>query len=661
MATIAETFRVALRHHQAGELPAAEQIYRQILEVDPNHAEALHLLGIVAYQDGRHEVAVECFGRALTVEPHNAVFHNSLGTAYLALGKPSEAAANSRRALEIKPDYAEAHYNLANALKRQGKLGEAVAHYRRALAVQPDYAEAHNNLGNTLADQGNPSDAVACYRRALEIKPDYAEAHNNLGISLADQGKLDEAIASYQRALQISPDDAETHNNLGHVHKRQGNLEGATACYQRALQIRPDSAEVHGNLLLVEHYRSGVTPARLADAHAEWDRRHAASLKGCRQPFGNTREPDRPLRLGFVSSDLRRHPVAYFFVRCLEALRSERCETVCYSGAARKDDLTERIAAAAGTWRDVRGLPDEALAAQIRRDGIDVLFDLAGHTAGNRLLVFARKAAPVQVTWIGYAGTTGLPAIDYLFADRFHVPEGAEVHYPERVVRLPGIRFCYDPPDEAPPVGPLPALGAGHVTFGSFNNPAKITPEVVASWAEILRRVPNARLILKYRGLDDRGTSRRYLQMFADHKVAPAQIELRGWSAYAQMLAEYHEIDLALDPFPFCGAATSAEALWMGTPVVTCPLETFSSRQTLAILSSVGLTETVASDLSHYVDLAVGLARDLPHLANLRATLRNRLAISPLCDGPRFAAAFMEAVRGVWQEWCETDAATGKP
>jgi len=291
------------------------------------------------------------------------------------------------------------------------------------------------------------------------------------------------------------------------------------------------------------------------------------------------------------------------------------------------------------------------LAEQIRADQIDILFDLAGHTARNRLLVFARKPASIQITWIGYEGTTGLAAMDYILADRCAIPEGVEKYYREKVLRLPEVYVCYAPPADAPAVGPLPALTRGQVTFGSFNNLAKINPQVVAAWAEILRRVPEARLVLKYRGLNDAGTRCRYTELFAAQGIESARLELLAWSAYAEMLAEYQRIDIALDPFPFSGGVTTCEALWMGIPVITWPGETFAGRHSLSHLSNIGLTETIARDLDEYVKLAAALAGDLSRLARIRAGLREQVASSPLCDGERFAANLMSLLRAVWSQW----------
>jgi predicted O-linked N-acetylglucosamine transferase (SPINDLY family) len=617
MATISEALAIGVRHHQAGRLPAAEQVYRHILAAEPNHVDALHLLGVLASQMGNHAEAVEHIRRAIALAGTEAPFHSNLGNALQALGRLDEAVASYRRALELNPEFADAHGNLGNVLQAQGHLDEAVSCYRRALALLPGHPGAHYNLGTALQALGRLEEAAACFGRAVQLKPDYADAHTNLGNALRAAGKADEAVA----------------------------------CYRQALELQPNSAAAHSNLLLALQYRADATLSGLAQAHAEYERRLAAPLQAAWKPHGNPPDPERRLRLGFVSPDLRRHPVGYFLVPFVENLDRDEGEVFCYSNSPEADDLTTRIRAAATTWSDVFGRSDERLAEQIRADRIDILFDLAGHTAGNRLLAFARKPAPIQVSWAGYVGSTGLHAIDYLLADPLQVPPGAEAHYRERVLRLPDGYVCYDPPPYAPPVSPLPALATGQVTFGSFNNPAKLSPQIVAVWARILARRPQARLVLKYKGIDDPAPAGRLAGMFADHGVDPARVSYLGASPHAELLAHYGAIDIGLDPLPYNGGLTTLEALWMGVPVVTCPGETFAGRHSLTHLSNVGLTSMIARDLGEYVELAVSLAGDRPRLAALRAGLRQRVAASPLCDGKRFAGNLMRLVRGVWREW----------
>jgi predicted O-linked N-acetylglucosamine transferase (SPINDLY family) len=724
-AVIQETFINAVRHHQAGRLPAAEQLYRQILAVEPKHAGAWHLLGVIAHQVGNHVLAVQCIEHAISLDDGEATFHSNLGEAYRALRKTPEAIACYQRALRLKPDMAGIHYNLGNAWKDCGQLAEAITSYRRAVQLNPNYAEAHNNLGNALREQAQTAEAIGCFQRALQAKPDFAEAHSNLGLALQAEGRLDEAIARFHRAIELNPDAAEACSNLGNALREQGQAAAAIACFQRALQIKPEFAEAHfnlgyalqdqeqltaaaeccrravqlkpdyaeahnnlgvilkdqgrlaeaiaalrqaaelkpeyasaqSNLLLTMQYRDGVTLQELADAHQEFERRLAAPLRSLWPAHNNDRDPARPLRLGFLSPDLRRHPVAYFLIQVLEHLDRRQFDVVCYCDRKKYDELTARFQAAAGQWRVVAGESDERLAETIRADRIDILFDMAGHTAHARPLVFARRPAPIQIGWIGYEGTTGLAAVDYLLADRHLIPPESEPYYRERVLRMPEGYVCYDPPAAAPPVGPLPALGRGYATFGSFNNLAKITPEVVARWAAILGRLPQSRLLMKYRGLGDASVAQRYRDLFAEGGVAAERLDLQPPAAYADYLATYQQVDVALDPFPFTGGATTCESLWMGVPVITCPGETFASRHTLSHLANAGLTETVAGNLDQYAELAISWASDWPRLAALRARLREQMAGSPLCDGQRCADHLGSLLRDVWRQWCAQGAA----
>jgi predicted O-linked N-acetylglucosamine transferase (SPINDLY family) len=519
-----------------------------------------------------------------------------------------------------------------------------------AVRFNPFDVQALTNLGILFASRGQTGEAVTAFRRAVALRPHDANLLNNLGNSLRDLGHLDEAISTLRAALQADPAHARAYNNLGNALGDRGLADEAVACYRQALVAAPGYVRAHDNLLCTLQYCPGVGLADLAAAHTEFDRLFAAPLRPTAGPHVDPPEPGRPLRLGFVSADLGRHPVGHFLLGFLENVDRKECQTTCYSDRHAKDEITRRLEQASADWRDVPGLDDDALAEQVRADRIDVLVDLGGHTAGNRLLVFARRPAPVQVTWLGYVGTTGLSAMDYLIADRWEIPPGQEGHFREKVLRLPDGYLCYLPPDEAPAVGELPALRNGRVTFGSFNNPIKINPSVVVAWAEILRRVAGARLLLKYRGFDDPGTRDRYETLFADQGVTRDRLELHGWSPHRQHLEAYHRVDIALDPFPYSGGLTTCEALWMGVPVVTCPGETFASRHSLSHLSNAGLSGTVAKDMAEYVDLAIGLAANTGELARVRREQRERVARSPLCDCRRFAHNLVQALLGIRRE-----------
>ena len=445
MATIPQALGTAVQHHQAGRLAEAEAMYRQILNVHPTNADALHLLGVLASQAGHNESAVDLMRRAIQLRPDLAVPHLNLGNSLRALNRIEEAADAYRRAIQLKPDFAEAHNNLGATLKEQGKLDEAIAAYRTAIQCRPGYAEAHNNLGVALWEQHRLDEAVSSYRRALQIQPEFADAHYNLANALRDQMLIEKAIAAYRRAVELSPtyalawnnlgnllesmgkiaeaeaafrqgialnpNFAALHNNLGNVLKNQGNCDDALPCYRQAMQLDPHSGSLHSNFLAALDCHPKVTPADLLEAHCEFDRRHAAPMRAAWRPHKNTRDPERPLRVGFVSPRFAFHPVGRFLIRPLENLDRGAFHVTCYSDTRTADAMTARIKAAASSWREVAAESDDQLAERIRADEIDVLFDLAGHTVGNRLAVFARKPAPIQITWLDYDGTTGLTAM----------------------------------------------------------------------------------------------------------------------------------------------------------------------------------------------------------------------------------------------------------
>jgi predicted O-linked N-acetylglucosamine transferase (SPINDLY family) len=635
------------------QLAEAAECYRRALELKPELAAGHFNLGLVCFKQRDVSAAIAHFRRAIELQPNHLDAQRSLATLLDEQGNLDEAVDWCRRIIKAKPDTADVNRRLALLLVRQGKLDEAADSCRAYLALRPADAEAHDTLGFVLAKQGRLDDAAASFRRAIDLDDKFAVAHNHLGAILDKQSRFDEAAAAFQRAVERKPDFAEAYNNRGLARLRMGEVDAAIEDFRRALHLDPALIAANSNLLQVLQYRSGITLAELAAEHRAFDERHARPLREHWRPHENSRDPSQPLRVGFVSGDLGSHPVGYFLVRALEHLDRGQIEVTCYSDRAQSGDLAERLRRAACRWRDVALFDDQRLAEQIRADEIDILVDLAGHTSINRLLVFARKPAPVQMTWMGYVGTTGLTAIDYLIADRYEVPPEADAFTVERVLRLPNGYVCYDPPANAPAVSLSPAVTQGHVTFGSFSNLAKINADVVAVWSRILARVVGSRMLLKYAGLDSPAARQRLTTMFARHDIGPQRIELAGWSPHADALAQYNRVDVALDPFPYGGGLTTCEALWMGVPVVTCPGATFASRHALAHLSNVGFTETIAADFDEYVEIAVKLAADLEHLHALRTALRQQVAASPLCDGARFAANLATLLRAAWRNWCD--------
>ena len=620
----------------------------------PEDAQAHYNFGVALQHLGHHDRAVASYRRALEIKADYVEAHCNLGVALKELGHLDEAVTSYRRALEIIPDLATVHSNLGNALKDLGQLDDSVVSCLRALEINPDSAEAHNNLGITLMALGQLDNAVASYCRALEIDPDYAEAHNNLGITLRALGQLDNAVASYRRALEIRPDDTDTLISLGVALQDLGQLDNALTCFRRALEISPDFLKAYSNLLFLHNYKIAHPAATLLEEKRRYGNLAARQARPYTE-WHNVAESEKCLRVGLVSGDLRNHPVGFFVEGVLAALASNysgRLEFIAYPTHSCVDTLTERIKACCHGWHSAVGIPDENLARRIREDGIDILIDLSGHTALNRLPLFAWKPAPVQASWLGYFATTGVAAMDYLIADPWTVPESEDIYFTERVWRLPETRLCFTPPEVEIDVLPAPSLSNGCVTFGCFNNLTKINETVVALWAQVLQAVPRSRLFLKAKQLQEASERQRLLELFASHGIHGDQLLLEGSAPRADYLAAYQRVDIALDPFPFPGGTTSVECLWMGVPVLTLEGNSFLSRQGVGIMNNVGLPDWIAADTNDYLAKAIAHASDLPRLATLRSSLRDQVMASPLFDAPRFARHFEAALRGMWAQWC---------
>lgn len=677
-----QAFAGAEQMRQAGRADEAEALCRQALSHDPRHGPSLNLLGILSLNAGRLVQAVDFFGRAVAAHGQVHTFHNNLGSALRQMGKDAEAAAAFRGALARKPDYARALINLGQTLSptdpaaaadsyrralavapgdvetlwalavllhQGGVLDEARGLYERALAIAPNAPVLLENLTSLLFAQGRVSEAIPILQRSLRLNPQSVDHWLYLGGALHGEARLTEAAQAYREAILRQPNAARAHNGLGNALANLGQLDASVAAYRRAVALEPDYFESRSNLLMTLHSLPQVTAAEILDE---------AKAYGARLPrraataFSNGADPERRLRIGYVSADLREHPVGFFLDRVLAAHDGGQFETVLYSDSAYADAQTARLQSLAGDWRTIAGKSDEEAARQIAADRIDILIDLAGHTGSNRLALFGARAAPVQASWLGYFGTTGVPAMDYVIADAVVLPFGEEPLFTEQAVRLPSPYLCWAPPRVAVEPAAFPALGGGPVTFGCFNNRAKITDKVVAVWAKILQRVEGSRLFLKSWSLADQGNRDGLIGAFATHGTAADRLFFEGLSSREEGLAAYNRVDIALDPFPFGGCTTTADTLWMGAPLVTLAGRRWSGRMSAAILSSVGLQNWVAPDLDAYVELAVDAAGDLAALAPLRRGLRDRVEQSPFCDGPAFTANLEAAYRKMWRAWC---------
>lgn len=652
---IEAAYQSAVGHHRSGRTVEAEQLYRQVLKARPGHAGALHYMGLIAHQAGKNETALKLLEKSVRASPPVGEYFANYAGVFAADGQLKPAEENLRRAIELEPRVAIYRHYLADTLRALGQPEEAAKCYREALGLDPEFAAAHANLGNALMDGGQPAEAEGCFRRALELKPDHAEIHHNLGTALKAQTRLDGALESFQAALRLNPRLAPTLVILANTLKEQARVGEAEKAYRQALEIAPNYAEAHSNLLLVMHYDAGRDGGQLRREAEEWDRRYAGK-DGQGELHGNDRSPDRPLRVGYVSGDFRRHPVGLFMAPVISGHDKRQFNVVCYNNDKWADELTEKLKSEADGWRDIAGLDDDDACRLIRDDAIDILVDLSGHSAGGRLGVFALKPAPVQFAYLGYPGTTGLKAVDYRITDGRADPEpDADRHFTEKLVRLPGGFLCYAPVPDAPGVSPPPLIGNGYPTFGSFNNLAKLSADVIGLWAGILKAVPSSRLLLKNQSFADAATQARIAKAFADRGVEGDRLELVGPAkTIAEHLGLYGRVDIALDPFPYNGTTTTCEALWMGTPVVVLAGDRHSGRVGASILGAAGLTDFVAGSPEQYVELAVAWAGREQDLAALRESLRQRVGDSDLTNQSEFVANLEAAYRETWRQWCRT-------
>ncbi len=540
----------------------------------------------------------------------------------------------------------------AAALHRQGRLAEAEAAYAALLRESPNDADALHLLGVVAYQRGDHERAIELIRRALKRGGSGPRFHVNLGAAYRASGQLGKAAEQYRIALRLDPCSADAHNNLGNVLKLTGDADAALSHLRKAQELAPDDEAIRSNALSLLNFLPDLPAAEVARVHREWGARHAGRAAGA--AHANDRSPGRPLRVGYVSADLRTHSVAFFLAPLLEHHDPGAVEAFCYSAGVRVDATTGRLRGLARGWAEIAGEADGQVAERVRADRVDVLVDLSGHTSGNRLGVFALKPAPVQVTWLGYPNTTGLAAVDYRLTDALADPAGeADAAHVESLVRLEHGFLCYEPWPGAPAVGPAPAERAGAITFGSFNNLSKVGAPVVELWAEVLRAIPGSTLTLKASPFADPGVRALFEARFKARGVAPRRLRLLAEEpSIDRHLARYGEIDVALDPFPYSGTTTTCEALYMGVPVVTLAGDRHAARVSAALLARVGLGATVARDRAGYVAAAAGLAADVPALAALRAGLRGRVLGSPLCDARRFARDVEAAFRTMWRRWC---------
>lgn len=673
------TLRQAGRHAEAATLCAA------LLQDEPGNADALHLAGLLVYENGESERALSliesavavapmhvaaltdlgglltragrldeaavCFQRALAQDGNNPAALFNLGCTQQAQRQFDAALESYRSALAHSPGNLDILCNIGACLQELNRPAEAAATYRAAIALQPGDFKLLNNLGVALQADGKAAEARDCFAASLAIDPVSVRAHINVGMACYELGGLDEAMAYLQRALVLDPRFPEAHFSLGVVLHALCRHEEAITCYRRAIQLRPNYVAAHHNLLMTMLFVQDTPPEEVLAAHRHFGDIFEAPWKPSWPRHGNLRDPGKRLKIGYVSGDFRIHAVAYFIEPAIAQRDAAQVEVYCYSNSRRRDFFTERLIAEADHWRECAHLDDEAMARQIDQDGIDILVDLSGHSAHNRLTMFARKPAPVQMTYLGYPGTSGLTAMDYRITDGRIEPEGPDYPYVETLLRLPESVWCYRPSEDmAGPLLPLPALSNGYLTFGSFNNINKIGDDCLILWAHLLCSVPSARLLMVT--VPEGEVRHKLHRRFAELGVASERVQFEGKLPPLEFKQRLQTVDITLDPYPINGATTTCESLWQGVPVLGVVGKRFLSRAGLSVLGAARMADFAAPSVEDFVKMAVLLSNNLPLLANIRAGLREHLQGTPLLDQPSFARSLESLYREAWRAWC---------
>jgi predicted O-linked N-acetylglucosamine transferase (SPINDLY family) len=619
-ATDDNSFNRASQFYCNGDFTKAQKECESILANDKKNAKALTLLGQIEFRTQSYKRALEYYGKALSIDPNSGITLNAVGRVFESLG---------------------------NYLK-------ALDYYQKAASQNPGTPEILVNMGNTSAALNHNDNAISYYKQALRLRPNYAEVHSNLGnLYFQKKGDIGKAIKHCQKAIQINPNLAEAHNNLGNALEHNGRLDKAIQCYRKAIKLKPDYSCAHSNLLLGIHYSDRIPPDQVFKEHKNYATDH------CKHFTQATHEEhdasiNRTLRIGYISPDFRGHPVAWFIKSVITEHDRSQFTIFCYSDVITPDAWTEKFKQLSDSFRSVKGLSHAEVASLIKKDKIDLLVDLTGHTANNRIPMLAMKPAPIQMTYLGYPGTTGLDSVDYRLTDHFADPEGmTEKYHTEKLIRMPRSFLCYTPPEYCPGIKEPPANGKGKITFGSFNNRSKITETVIETWSEILKNIPDSTLFLKAKSLADVDTQKLMTRLFKRHKISHKRLHYSGFLTDAKdHMLLYNQVDIALDTFPYNGTTTTCEALWMGVPVITLEGETHASRVGTSILSNTGLEGLIAKDRNDYIKKACTLAQTPDRLTRLKSGLRKQVEASGFIDAKRFTRELEQKFSTAWQGWC---------
>ncbi|MBF0379517.1 MAG: tetratricopeptide repeat protein [Magnetococcales bacterium] len=630
------------------KLNEATLSFQKAIAINPSFAQAYLNLGITQKEQYKFKEAVSNIQKAVSINPNDAEALTTLGATLQESGELKEAISCFLKAIAIDPNNATAYYDIGNIKLEQNRLNEAISNFNKALLIKPDYEKALLNCGVALKKQNKLEEAASSFQQAIAIKPDYEIAYSNLGVTLQELGKLKEAVANIKQAISLKPDYAQAYTNLGFALQEQGNIKAAVKQYKTALAIDPNYSEAYSNLLFLISYYRFYPPSEILKYHQQWWEVHSKVKQNEQFKHLLNDNKNKILRVGYISPDFRKHPVGNFMKGIIKNHNRSKIEVFCYSDVAFPDDVTSKFKSLADVWLNTVGFSDRELAQQIYDDKIDILLDLTGHTKENRLDVFAYKPAPIQVTYLGYCTTTGLQTMDYWLTDSVLTPKDSHEKSVEEIIRLPHCWACYEPSNKSQNIQ-LEQRVNNEIIFGSFNHLTKISDTVTKLWSRILKAVPFSKLYLKTGNLSSSCEQQRIIQLFAQFGIDKNRLILKASSNALSYLKEYGFIDIALDPFPRTGGATTADALWMGVPVITLSGNSMIERQGASLLTVVGRGEWIASTPDEYFNKAVNLAKKGVRSTEHRLELHNCVVGSYLCDGPGFTKELELVYQQMWQ------------
>ncbi len=628
--------------------------YFQIaLALDPDYVEAHHNLGILYTNVRRIQQAGFHFKIALGLDPNRADLHNSYGCYLLDTGQLEEAIASFETAVELEPTFAKAYNNLGRVYQLQQKEEEAQIYFQRALEADEEMADAYCNIGAMLFNRGKYEDALLHLEEAIRLNDKLTDAYFYQGLALSKQSLTQKAIDSYKIAVKLNPKFVNAHLSMGGAYLEQCRLDKALECYRKGRDLAPLYPAAASNILMSMHYADDFDPVNTFLEHQRWGYGYQSQFTQFWHSYSNEPEYSRPLRIGYLSGDFRMHSVNFFMEGIYENHNQESYPIYCYSNVEQPDHITFKIREIATQWRNIAKMPDDKAAELIRKDRIDILVDLGGHTGGTRVHMLALRPAPIQVTYIGYPDTTGMSVVDYRITDSLSDPVGVTDNlHTEKLVRMPYSFLCYRPSELAPPVVDPPVLKNGYITFGCCNNPSKITPKVLELWAKVLQAIPSSKLHLKNQRYRDESTCNLLWERIGQHGIPKERVELEYERAgFVEHYGAYGDVDIALDPFPYNGTTTTCETLWMGVPVITLAGNAHVCRVGYSILTTVDLKQLIAHNEQEYIDIAKRLSEDIDLLTKLRRTMRHRLMASPLLNHKFFTLRLEAAYRQMWFQW----------